>query len=134
MPDYQFCLSDFGFWSANFFLILPFPDHCFLILFCCQLCTVCAFSVRISLELSCWVATFFENVDRSAFRIFLLQQYLLLFLLFSSWVLEWDFGLIAQMPDHFLLLSDKHVRKMYTPFNPIFILQNWGMRGYTYFS
>ena len=134
MPDCQFCLSHFGFWSANFFLILPFPDHCFFdtfllsIVYCLRL--FCTYFIRVKLL----GGHFFENVDRSAFRIFHLQQYILLFLLFSAWVLEWDFGLIAQMPDHFSLLSGKHVRKMYTPFNPIFILQNWGLRGYTYFS
>ena len=24
----QFCFSHFGFWSGDFFLIAPFPDHC----------------------------------------------------------------------------------------------------------
>ena len=27
-----------------------------------------------------------------------------------------------------------YVRAMYTPLNPSFILQNWGMQGFTYFS
>ena len=30
-------------------------------------------------------------------------------------------------------VSGKHVRVMYTSLNPTFILQNWGMQGYTFF-
>ena len=29
--------SHFGFWSGNFFLIAPFPDHCLLVPFYCKL-------------------------------------------------------------------------------------------------
>ena len=29
--------SHFGFWSGNFFLIAPFPDHCLLVPFCAKI-------------------------------------------------------------------------------------------------
>ena len=29
----QFSVSHLGFWSGNFFLIAPFPDHCLLVPF-----------------------------------------------------------------------------------------------------
>ena len=29
----QFSFSQHGFWSGNFFVIAPFPDHCLLLLF-----------------------------------------------------------------------------------------------------
>ena len=53
VPDCQFCLSHFGFWSANFFLILPFPDHCFFdtfllsIVYCLRL--FCTYFIRVKL-------------------------------------------------------------------------------------
>ena len=31
MSDCQFSFSHFRFWSGNFFLVAPFPDHCLLL-------------------------------------------------------------------------------------------------------
>ena len=33
----QFSFSHFGFWSGNFFLTAPFPDHCLLVPFLARL-------------------------------------------------------------------------------------------------
>ena len=33
VPNYQLSFSQLGFWSGNFFLIAPIPDHCQLVLF-----------------------------------------------------------------------------------------------------
>ena len=44
-----------------------------------------------------------------------------------------NFQLHVYSSEKYSLSLRKHVRVMYTPLNPTFIKQNWGMKGNTYF-